>query len=82
MALQKTVNFRGITVADAYLRIGVATVTKQNINYFVSYHKDAESESFNETSHQASHDLNGDNAIKQAYLHALSLPEFAGAVEV
>lgn len=81
MALQKTIVFKGIPV-DAYIRVSDFSGNKNGLTYALSYHASSDSPSFDQTVHACAFDLDGPNALAQAYAHAKTLPEFAGAVDV
>jgi hypothetical protein len=83
MALKKTTTTsQGFEAENAYHRVeGLSLLNKENITFRVSSYKDQSSNSFEEKSYLCSYDINGENPIKQAYLHLKILPEFAGAVD-
>jgi len=81
MALKKTVEFKGIEVQNAYIRVWRFEGNKSEISVGVGFYKDAESEMFDsKTVKVDSFVLGGDNPIAQAYEHLKTLPAFAGAV--
>lgn len=82
MALKKSFEFKGISVQSGYLRVSVAEATKTQISYMLSYHADAEHDALLTVGHTCKHDLDGPNALAQAYQHAKTLPEMAGALDV
>ena len=73
----------GITVPSAYCRVEhVSLVKKDYISFHVRYYAALESVPFfNEKVISCQFTLEGPNAIKQAYLHLKSLPEFANATD-
>lgn len=83
MALQITKTTEsGIEVKDAYLRVDQLSLSgKENITFKVNSYKNKELPSFEENFYGCAYDLNGDNPIKQAYLHLKTLPEFTDAVD-
>lgn len=83
MALKKTtITSNGFEAQNAYHRVeGLSLLGKQNITFRVSSYKDESSDSFGEKCYLCSYDINGENPIKQAYLHLKTLLEFAGAVD-
>jgi hypothetical protein len=84
MALQKNIELNtGIKVNDAYLRIDSVTINqKQNINFFLkSYISNDVDLAFDVKEFSCSYDINGENPIKQAYLHLKTLPEFVDATD-
>lgn len=83
MALQltKTTKF-GIEVKNAYIRVEQLSINvKENMHFVTKSYKDKELPSFEENFYNISYDLNGENPIKQAYLHLKTLPEFVDAVD-
>jgi len=72
----------GLEVKDAYVRVEQITLRgKENISFQVKAYKNKDLPSFEENFYGCAYDINGENPIKQAYLHLKSLPEFAGAVD-
>jgi len=74
---------QGFTATDAYHRVEHIGLQSKNSIVFMlsSYKNNEESTSFNSERHSCDYDINGDNPIKQAYLHLKTLPEFADAVD-
>lgn len=84
MALKKTVTTEyGIEVVDAYHRVEYLQIKdKTSISYHLRSYKDGSGfPFFGENTLECNYDIEGDNPIKQAYMHAKSLPEFAGSVD-
>jgi len=84
MALKKSIKTEwGIEVENAYSRIENVTLTaKDKITFHVrSYVSNDGVPFFTEKVFGCDYDLNGENPIKQAYLHLKTLPEFADAVD-
>ncbi len=84
MALTKSIKTEwGIEVEKAYSRIENVTLTaKDKITFHVRYYVLKEKVPFfTEKVFGCDYDLNGENPIKQAYLHLKTLPEFADAVD-
>lgn len=85
MALTKDTKFKGITIPLAYIRVNNFSGSKSHIAFNVGFYGPAneqgEREMFDQQAHQCAYDLNGSNAVKQAYEHLKTLPEFAGALE-
>jgi len=83
MALAKDTNFRGVTIPDAYIRVNSFSGSKSHIAFNVGFYGPAneqgEREMFDQQAYQCAYDLNGSNAVQQAYDHLKTLPEFAGA---
>jgi hypothetical protein len=74
---------QGFIATDAYHRVEyISLQNKNSIVFMVSSYKDeSESQAFRSERNFCSYDLNGENPIKQAYLHLKTLPEFADAVD-
>jgi hypothetical protein len=83
MALKVTkTTVSGLEVKDAYLRVEKVYLNeKKNIAFQVKAYKSKELPPFDERHYGCAYDINGENPIKQAYLHLKTLPEFAGAVD-
>ena len=83
MALTKNTNFKGVTIPDAYIRVNSFSGSKTHIAFNVGFYgwadKHGEREMFDQQAYQCAYDLNGPNAVQQAYAHLKTLPEFAGA---
>lgn len=88
MAINKSINFKGIEIKDAYIRISRFEGDKNKLSFGVSFHSDANAQAFDNKTYLLNDDeagvvfvLDGDNPIKQAYQFLKTLPEFAGAVD-
>jgi hypothetical protein len=83
MALKQTINFRGLSVADAYIRINGITISPGNerIDFVAHYMASGADIPFNNASIQCAYNLNGENPIMQGYEHLKALPEFAHATD-
>ena len=83
MALSKTTQTaHGFEAIDAYHRIEAVSINqKDSMTFHVRAYKTVGLPFFDEKIISAPFDLNGENAIKQAYLHLKTLPEFAGATD-
>lgn len=81
MALKKSIDFKGILVSDAYIKIAITTILPGNEQAEVHVHYLASSEgvAFLSEGFQFVYDLNGANPIVQAYNHLKTLEAFAGA---
>lgn len=82
MALSKTIERNGVTIANAYIRVSSYTGNKEGMEVSVGFHASNAQPAFSVSLYQCPLDLNGDNPIKQAYEHLKTLPEFAGAADV
>jgi hypothetical protein len=84
MALKKTATTeQGFEAVDAYHRVeGVRLNGKTSMSFQVRSYKDnSDIPAFSDVKHDCAYDINGKNPIAQAYDHAKTLPEFAGAVD-
>lgn len=86
MALQKNIKLTDnfgieVEIPNAYIKIESTNCSKQNSSYFVAIKKSNDGMIVNKLMNEFSYDLNGENAIKQAYLHLKSLPEFVDATD-
>lgn len=84
MALtQNIVTVHGIAVDSAYLRIeSVSLLSKTQMQYSICGYKDAgQLHPFLIKQIQCEYAVGGDNPFRQAYLHAKTLPEFAGSTD-
>jgi hypothetical protein len=83
MALQLSITTEyGINVPNAYVRVGVTSLpVKDTLHFEVCGYVSQEHPPILKSYYTCSHDLEGPNPIKQAYLHLKSLPEFADAVD-
>jgi hypothetical protein len=83
MALKKNLEFRGILVPDAYIKIATTTIIAGNewIDFCVHYLATDTGSPFNSVNVQCAYNLLGDNPIKQGYEHLKTLPEFEGCTD-
>ena len=81
MAISKTVDFKGIAVPGAYIRVWRVECEKSSMTFGVSFHVEKGAEMFDRTTVSAPYDVNGQNPIAQAYAHLKTLPEFSDAVD-
>jgi len=79
MALSKTTEVKGLTIQSAYHRVQKVAVTKDTLVFSVEVSADASSAPISMQALSCEYDLSGENAIKQAYEHLKTLPEFADA---
>jgi hypothetical protein len=81
MALTKThtVNFHGKQVAfeNSYIKIASVNANKNAISATVEIKDGQDGQTIQSQMHIFEHNLNGANAIKQAYEQLKKLPEFA-----
>lgn len=83
MALKKTITIFGdIEVKNAYLRVeNVSIFEKTKLVFSIVGRKTAESQIISSSSYNSEYDIDGENPIKQAYIHAKSLPEYSDAID-
>jgi methionyl-tRNA formyltransferase len=86
MALQKNIKLTDnfgieVEIKNSYIKIPKVECTKNQMNYFVEIKKESNEIPFVSQTKTFDYDLNGENPIKQAYLHLKTLPEFADAVD-
>ena len=86
MAIQKNIKLTDnfgieVEIPNAYIKVESTNCSKQNSSYFVAIKKSNDGEVINKLMKDFNYDLSGENAIKQAYLHLKTLPEFADSVD-
>ena len=88
MALQKNIKLTDnfgieVEIPNAYIKISKVECTKEQINSIVEIKKESIGLPYTYTirNYILNYNINGENPIKQAYLHLKSLPEFADAVD-
>ena len=91
MALKKTINYKGVTIENAYHRVwGISidkelnedgTEKKHFIKFGLGFHSSKENEMISSYPYKCDYDIDVENPIKQAYLYLKTLPEFADAVD-
>jgi len=83
MALKQTINFRGISIENAYIRISGVTISPGNerLDFVVHYTASSSEMPFNNESIQCSYNLHGENPIQQGYEYLKTLPDFSDATD-
>ena len=85
MAIQNTqkfnTDFGQVTVAECYIKVSIVEVNKVNGMANVSFYDKPSGKLLQTKIYPVPHDLNGSNALAQAYNHLKTLPEFAGATD-
>jgi hypothetical protein len=83
MALKKTVTTpHGFNAVEAYHRVEGVQISKDIIIFqFRSYKDKSSLPHFADVQVSCAYNIEGDNPIKQAYMHIKALPEFADAVD-
>lgn len=79
--LEASTQFGTIKVLDCYVRVLNVEVSKTEIGVRTQYLKNANGGLLQEQRYVFPYDINGENPIKQAYLHLKTLPEFANSVD-
>lgn len=81
MALSKTLEFKGITVQGAYIRVSGLTIHdgNQSMEFWVSAMVAPSSSAFECTQESCAYKLEGGNPIRQAYDHLKTIDKYAGA---
>ena len=87
MAIQKTVEFKGIIANDAYIKIAWAKLYKNSITNklicWISVEEKSQpvGEPFNTFELDFEFDTSWSNPLVQGYLHLKTLPEFTDAID-
>jgi hypothetical protein len=84
MALSMTTaTVHGLIATDAYHRVEhVVIASKSQIEFTVmSYASAGNPMAFGAKTMRCGYDMDGENPVRQAYLHLKTLPEFANAVD-
>lgn len=82
MALSKNVEFNGIQVQSAYVKVENVTVEKDSMTATVIWRANANSAPLQNKTYGLEYDINGKNPLAQAYEKLKTLPEFDGATDV
>lgn len=83
MAIEKTIEFKGITVVDAHITAVMPAISIGNrtMTFGVQYRSSAGAEVFQSEIMESPYSLDGGNPVEQAYEHLKSLPAFDGAID-
>jgi hypothetical protein len=85
MALQKTLKIntfgKDIEFQNSYIKVDQVISTKNISQVIVEAYDEKKENKIQNFYYKFIPNLDGDNFIKQAYLHLKTLPEFAGAVD-
>jgi hypothetical protein len=81
MAIQTNYAYNGVTIPNCYCRIDSVQGNKSAIIAEVSFQATSSNQAFYSKAFRFTPDMNGENFIKQAYLHLKTLPEFADATD-
>ena len=79
MALSKNVEFNGIQIQGAYIKVENVTVEKDSMTATVIWRANANSSPLKNSSYGLEYDINGKNPLAQAYEKLKALSEFDGA---
>lgn len=86
MALQKSHKFKTefgpVTVAECYIKVSMVEVNKNEGMANVSFYDKPNGKVLQAIIYRVPHDLNGANALAQAYNHLKILPDFSDALDV
>jgi hypothetical protein len=89
MALKKTIEYKGFTLANAYIKVLAVNVNKEACSCLVGFFADAAqkeplfTQPYNSNmDYPFTHDNDGGNALQQAYAYLKTLPTFSGAGDV
>lgn len=77
-----TIDYNGIAVPDAYIKVSDFSGNKHQIFFNASYHAEKGKPVLFKEPFMCQHNLNGENAVKQAYLWLKNEKKFENAVDV
>jgi hypothetical protein len=83
MALSMDVDYKGIRVNGAYIRVSMLTIYPQDkrMDFQLTYSVDSANVAFNTSGSACDYDSTKPDQIAQAYEHLKSRPEFASAID-
>lgn len=81
MALSMSVEFKGIRIEDAYVRVASFSGNKSYVDVCVAISAGRSNPPVESRNYVIPLDLDGPNVVSQSYLHLKTLPEFAGATD-
>ena len=80
MALKKNIDFQGVQIPDAYIKVARVSGNKSKISANIEFKVNQDSETWFKTeTRQFDLDLDGPNVIEQAYKYLKTLDEYSGA---
>jgi hypothetical protein len=82
MAIRNNIQFKGISIKDAYLKVQSFEGDKFRLGFTLVFKSNANSEIFNKESYEVDYNMEGENPIVQAYNYLKTLPEFSASVDV
>ena len=82
MALNKDSNFKGLVINNAYIKVIRFEGSKNKLSFTIGYYASKDEQViFTETYSVKEFDIEGDNAIKQAYETLKKMDKFSDAVD-
>lgn len=81
MALQKTIEYKGATISDCYIRISSFGGKKDSIGVTCEFCADSTSEPLFTKGFSFPYSLDGENPLKQGYNGLKLLTEFSDALD-
>lgn len=86
MALQKDIKLTDnfgieVEIKNAYIKVEQVVCSKNNMTIYINSKKSSDGNNIVSNVVNCDYDLNGENPIKQAYLHLKTLPEFSDAID-
>jgi hypothetical protein len=85
MALSQSISIqvasKSVEFAGAYARVSEFHGTKNAMSFVVQWAESQGGDMLKQATYRCQLDLDGENPVRQAYLHLKSLPEFAGATD-
>jgi hypothetical protein len=81
MAIRKTIDFKGITVPNAYIQVTSLSIKAdwEHMEFSGQMMIDANSPPFDGLSHECPYNLEGGNPVRQAYDFLKTLEKYAGS---
>jgi hypothetical protein len=81
MALSMAVDFKGIHIPNAYIKIASYRGDKDVLAFTVSVHSSIEHEALDVKNYDCTLDLEAGNPVKQGYEYLKTLPFYSSAVD-
>lgn len=81
MAIKSNVDFKGVPINNAYIKICRYQGDKDKLFFDVGIHTKSGEKMIASHGYQCALNLDGANPVKQAYEHLKTLPEFSNAVD-
>lgn len=80
-SLSMKVGSRSVQFDNAYARVSEYHGTKSRMSFVVAWSETPGTDMLRQDTYMCDLDINGENPVRQAYLHLKTLPEFANAVD-